>query len=355
MRIVQVLDALDFGDGVSKDVINKYCLLNEMGYTTEIYSQWVHEKVEKYRKDIKELKLNKNDVLIHHFSGQCHSLDKILSQNCKKVLVYHNITPQKFFETDNNSEHCSIGESQLQQIHEKYDYFLADSQFNAECLYDLGVNKKVDVLPILIDFKDFDTYIKNKMLSKKEKLFLFVGRVAENKKHEDIIDIFDYYYSNINVNSKLVFVGNTEYSKEYYSYLLNKISRLKSNKNILFTGKVDDSVVNDYYANADVFICMSEHEGFCIPLLESMYCGVPTIAYDSSAIKNTMGDSGILVYKKDAEKIAKLIHVILENGAVKKSIIENQLKWVNTFKKENIRNEMSRLIKKWSGVNYEDE
>ncbi|NRT90798.1 glycosyltransferase [Clostridium beijerinckii] len=351
MTIVQVLDALDFGDGVSKDVINKYSLLKEMGYETEIYSKWVHENVKEYRKDIRNLRLKSNDILIHHFSGECHSLDEILSQNCKKVLVYHNITPEKFFEEDSNSNHCSIGETQLKQIYKNYDFFLADSQFNADSLYNLGVDKQVDVLPILIEFKAFDHYIQNKILSKKEKLFLFVGRVAENKKHEDIIDIFEYYYSNIDCNSKLVFVGNTEYSKEYHMNLLDKISKLKAKENIIFTGKVDDSIVYNYYANADVFICMSEHEGFCIPLLESMYCGVPTLAYDSSAIGSTMGDSGILVYKKDYKKIAKLIHVILENEKINKSIVDAQLKWVDKFKKENIRNEIVILIKKWSGVN----
>lgn len=348
MKIIQVLDALDFGDGVSNDVINKYSLLKEMGYDTEIYSKWYHEKVGKYRKDIKKLKLNENDILIHHFSGKCHCLKEIQMQKCKKILVYHNITPQSFF--DFEDDNLSEGEKQLKEIKENYNYFLADSQFNAISLERLGISKKVDILPILIDFTQFDKY-KTSMRNKKNntKTFLFVGRVAENKKHEDIIRIFNYYYNNIDCNSNIVFVGNTEFSKLYYEKLIKLVDELKLNDNIIFTGKVDDNILYDYYNRADIFICMSEHEGFCIPLLESMYFGVPTIAYNSTAIKSTMGNAGVLVEYKNIEVIAKLIYEIINNDDINKRIIEQQYKWVSNFYEENIKTQLYELINKWSG------
>lgn len=348
MKIVQVLDALDFGDGVSNDVINKYNLLKEMGYDTDIYSKWHHEKVGKYRKDIKKLNLNENDILIHHFSGECHCLKEIQNQKCKKILVYHNITPNNFF--DFADDDLSVGESQLKEIKENYDYFLADSQFNVISLKKLGVKNEIDVLPILIDFNRLNKY-KNNIKNKKNdrKIFLFVGRVAENKKHEDIIRIFNYYYKNIDCNSDMIFVGNTEFSKLYYEKLTKLVDELELNDNITFTGKVDDNIVYDYYNNADVFICMSEHEGFCIPLLESMYFGVPTIAYNSTAIESTMGDAGILVEYKNSEVVAKMIYEIINDIDINKKIIQQQYKWVRNFYKENIKIQLYELINKWSG------
>ena len=272
---------------------------------------------------------------MHHFSGKNHTWETVLKANCKKVLVYHNITPAEFFNNSIHGERCSEGEQQLLELYKYYNYYLADSEFNVQSLKQLGINKDVDVLPILIDFSKIDRLLKNKRKKNTEiKTFLFVGRVAPNKKHEDIIDLFEYYFKNINCNSKLVFVGNYADYMDYFDKLQNKINNLYSSKNIIFTGKIDDEHLYQYYLDADVFICMSEHEGFCIPLLESMYFGIPTIAFDAGAIHTTMGDAGILIKHKSAEKIAKLIHVILTNENIQKQIVDKQYAWVRNFSRE---------------------
>ena len=354
MRILQVLDALDYGDGVSNDVINKNNLLSEMGYETQIYSKWVNPKVSKYRKDIDKMMLKKDDILLHHFSGKSHILKYILNANCNKVLVYHNITPEQFFNKNVHGQRCSEGEEQLKKIYDTYQFYLGDSSFNAECLRNIGISKEIDVLPIYIDFSILDMHLDKRIIStrldsNKDKVFLFVGRIAPNKKHEDIIDIFEYYYNNIDCNSKLIFVGNHADYLDYYTSLQKKINDIGLSENIKFTGKVDEDQLYDNYLKADVFICMSEHEGFCIPLLESMYCGVPTIAYEAGAIKTTMGNAGVLVKYKSREMLAKLSYEIINNNMLKNRIIENQYKWIKTFSKEEIKKELRLLIEQWSG------
>lgn len=348
MKIVQVLDALDYGDGVSNDVINKYKLLKEMGYDTAIYSKWVHDKVSKYFNDIDTLKLSKDDILMHHFSGHSFILENIHMLSCKKVLVYHNITPQEFYSGEENTGKHDKGIEQLIMYKDKYDYFLGDSQFNIECLQQLEVTKQGDVLPILIDFRKIEkSECFNIRDNKDQKVFSFVGRVAENKKHEDVIDIFEYYYTNIDSNSKLILVGNYEYSLNYYNNLIHKLSELNCKNNVIFTGKIDDEELYNYFKCVDIFICMSEHEGFCIPLLESMYCKVPTMAFDACAIKYTMGNAGVLVKEKNPRVLAELAHVIISNPDIRCRILENQKKWVNLFSKENIALKLKDLIKKW--------
>ena len=141
MRIIQVIDALDYGDGVSNDVINKYNLLREMGMETEIYSKWFHDKVNTYRYDIDKLKVKENDILLHHFSGKNHTWETVLKANCKKVLVYHNITPAEFFNNSIHGERCSEGEQQLLELYKYYNYYLADSEFNVQSLKQLELIK----------------------------------------------------------------------------------------------------------------------------------------------------------------------------------------------------------------------
>lgn len=351
MRIIQALDALDYGDGVSNDVINKYHLFKEMGYDAEIFSKWANERVDKYRKDISLLNVKADDILLHHFSGKSHILNEILNAKCTKILVYHNITPSYFFQDISNKRSLNEGEEQLKKIADRYDCLIADSEFNAECIRQIGIQKEIEIVPIFIDFNEIDRYKKNdySQKNKSELTFLFVGRVAPNKKHEDIIDVFDCYYKDISCNSKLIFVGNYADNMNYYNDLKSKISRLNLSESIIFTGKVDTAELYDYYLNADVFICMSEHEGFCIPLLESMYCGLPTIAYNAGAIGSTMGGAGILVNNKSPERIARLIYTLITSYDLRTQIIEKQIKWTKNFSKETIKEKLDLLLKKCVG------
>lgn len=346
MRIIQVMNALDFGDGVSNEVINLYELLTEMGYETAIFSKWIHEKVFCYWNDIEKLRLQPDDILLHHFSGESHILNEVLAGSCFRVMVYHNITPPSFW--DKNNHQKDPGELQIEKIKDHYDYFLGDSEFNLQCLQLLGVTGPSDILPIMIDFNKIDAVQRRELRENpQQKLFLFVGRVAPNKKHEDIIDIFESYYKDINCNSKLIFAGNYADNTAYYTSLQAKLSALSCQKAVTFTGKVSDEELYNYYKNADIFLCMSEHEGFCIPLLESMYCGVPTIGYDACAVGATMGSAGILVSNKNPQLLARLAHVLLTQADIREQILRKQNEWVSAFSKQAIRKKLETLITLW--------
>jgi len=357
VRIIQVLNALDFGDGVSNDIINKYHLLKDLGYETAIYSKWVDDNCVDYYNYIENLKTSPDDIIIHHYSGRSHVSEVIAENRCIKVLIYHNITPPDFFAPDSVSyTECIEGLKEIKKISEQYDFFAGVSQFNIENLMQLGINGKMDVLPILVGFEKLKPYKQKRIEREKtEKVnFLFVGRIAPNKKQEDVIDIFNYYYCNINANCKLTFVGNYSWQEQYYNAIKEHLSSLRCCNNVEFTGKVSDEELYNYYADADIYVCMSEHEGFCIPLLESMYCGIPTIAYDSCAVKSTMGGAGVLISNKQPEKIAKLCHAILTRKELYNSITEKQKLWTDTFSKDKMGEKLISLIKKWSKGNINE-
>jgi glycosyltransferase involved in cell wall biosynthesis len=352
MKIIQVMDALDYGDAVSGDLLGKDKLLNEMGFQTAIYTKWAHESVASYRKDIAELSADEDDIVLHHFSGKSHVLAEVLSQKCKKVLIYHNITPPEYVNTEHEKKLTSVGLEQLKMEHKQYDCFAADSEFNKNDLIKLGARKKISVLPVYINFENLSHYKAKKRVRLQSDCvtFLFVGRIAANKRHKDVIDIFNYYHTNINRNSRLFLVGSYQYAGEYFHELKEYVASLGLKKHISFEGKVSDGMVCGFYAAADIFICMSEHEGFCAPLLESMYMQIPTMAYDAGAVSSTMGNAGVLARHKDYERLAKLCHVILSNEPVRDGIISAQNKWVATFSKENIKKRLRELIKEWENA-----
>ena len=344
MAIYQVLDALDYGDAVSNYVIEISKMLNELNIENKIYSLYVHNKVVQLYNPINQMKIGKNDIILYHFSGKSNIIDQVLSSKCKKALIYHNITPHHFFEgMEPHYHHCLEGREQLANLSGKFDYYIGDSEFNTHELEQMGCSPTM-VMPIVVDLP---VRAKRKIYSSKsKKKFIFIGRVAPNKKHEDVIKIFDYYYSYINPDSELFLIGNFQDYMPYYNKLKNIITNLPSRDNIHFTGKVSNEELDYHYKTADVFLCMSEHEGFCVPLLESMSYGVITIAYDSGAIRTTMGDSGVLILEKLHEDIAELISFILEHEQLAQSIIDNQYKWLINFSRENSRQRLLSIINK---------
>lgn len=182
--------------------------------------------------------------------------------------------------------------------------------------------------------------------SKKDiKNIVFVGRVSPNKKQEDIVKSFYYYNKYFNNNSRLFIVGNYEGMERYYKQLNDLVCTLNLEKYVKFTGHIRFEEILGYYSIADLFLCMSEHEGFCVPLVESMYFKVPIIAYDSSAISFTLDGSSILVKEKDYKYIAGMMDYILENDKLREQIVSKQLNRLEQLKPERIEIEMKEYLK----------
>lgn len=354
MNIYQALDVIDYGDAVSNHVVNIHKLLKVLGHNTKIYTKWIHEKRIEYYNDINKIKVNCDDILLYHYSGKSAIIENVKKLKCKKVMVYHNITPSSYFEENKDlHELCEGGICQLKKITSYFDGFIADSEFNKNDLISMGIDSNIiDVVPIYLDFERINNFSINKTLvdtyQNGFKNFLFVGRVVPNKKIEDIISIFSYYYTNINRKCNLFIVGNLEQVPQYYDKLIRIAKESDCAHNIFFTGKVCDADLYSYYSLADLYICMSEHEGFCVPLVESMYFKIPVIAYDACAIKYTMGGAGVLVYKKDYNIIGELCNVILQNNEISSTIIENQNNRIKEFDKNNIMTKLLTAIEKYS-------
>jgi glycosyltransferase involved in cell wall biosynthesis len=262
-------------------------------------------------------------------------------------MIYHNITPYYFFEKKSPLYTlCKKGIEYLSALSKKVEGAIGDSNLNSKALLEQNF-KNVETIPLLIDTqKIIDAKWDYELFDKKADDFniIFIGRVAKNKAQHDLIKIANIYRK-ISDHFKLYIIGGiTELS--YKNELQDLISKYNLEENVILTGKVSDKDLFAYYRSANIFLSMSKHEGFGIPLIESMLFNIPVIAYNSSNIKDTLNGGGILFNKKSYEYIASTIHIIRTNRALRRAILETQTKAIKAYNHNEIVDKLVLYLKK---------
>lgn len=348
MEINQIYPDISFGDAVSNDIIEIRNILRDLGYSSEIYAQEISPKCLNYIKPLSEYKGNIDNIIIYHFALLGLDVTDLVKRlPDKKILVYHNITPTEFFNGYDSylSNLCSKGRDELRSLIDHIDLAVGDSEYNCHELRKIGF-RQIEALPVVVDvskYADYDPNLAADLSENNTINFLFVGRIAPNKKQDDVIKIFYYYNKYINSNSRLYLVGYKQV-KKYVLELEDMIMRHNLSDKVFLTGLVDNKRLASYYRSSHIFLCMSEHEGFCVPLVEAMAFGIPVLAFAAAAIPDTLGNAGILLRKKDYAHIAELIDIIITDTALREKIVKNQLERSKDFHKDCIRPKLQDII-----------
>lgn len=353
MRVYQLLPSLSYGDAVGNDTLALEKVIKEMGYETGIYADNIDVRLaDDVANSLDKLpKLNKDDVIIYHLAIGSRINDMLKNFACKKLVIYHNITPPVFFE--NYSEDivrgCKSGVEGAVKVGKYADYCLADSDFNRRDLINMGYKCDIDVLPILIPFEDYRKKPSQKVIDKYSDGYvniLFTGRIAPNKCHEDVIKAFYHYKKYYNPKSRLILVGSSNGTQKYYGRLKSFVNALGVN-DVIFPGHIKFDEILAYYKVADVFLCQSEHEGFCVPLVEAMCFDVPIVAYDSSAIGETLGGSGILLKEKNPMETAAVIDRLIRDDELRDTVIANQRERLVDFDNQKVADKFKEYFKRF--------
>ncbi len=354
MRVIQMIDTLNFGDGVGNVVMQLKGILDDLRIENQIYSKWWDERVADYREDIDKYRPMKSDLIIYNFAGKSMILEQVAGYPCRRLIYYHNVTPPEFFRACDPEayKNCKEGLEQLKENLQRFDGFWAASPFNAMDLISYGADiTETDVLPPYFDFEELENAPYDRkllhQLQNGEPYILFVGRVAPNKRFEDILRVFENYYRYHSQNIKLYLVGDSAQKNDYTDALYAQVDQMTAKNQVVFTGKVTAKELYSYYRGASVFLCMSEHEGFCMPLLEAQHFGIPTIGYASCAVPDTMGGSGVLLYKRDYALIACLLDSVLHDERLRNSIIEKQGRNLKKYSRVAVRERLNTLLQKW--------
>ncbi|MBR2751542.1 MAG: glycosyltransferase family 4 protein [Clostridiales bacterium] len=298
-----------------------------------------------------EKKVAPGDLLIVHYAWVLPDViwKKMKAFPCKKIMIYHNITPGEFFAPydKKTAKASAAARVQLSEGARIFDAAWGVSQYNADELSALGY-KNVDVLPLLISFPDYQKEPNRVLMERLNDGYtniFFVGRMVPNKCFEDIIFAFAEYKKQYDPNSRLILVGNDDLKP--YVYKLQNFCRDQNIKDVLFRAHCPFSDILAYYRSADLFLCMSEHEGFCVPLLEAMVFEVPVMAYSACAVPDTLGDGGICFTDKEPSKVASIMHALLTDEQLKTAMLENQKKQLQRFDPQIILKEMLEKIRKY--------
>ena len=345
-KVDQILADMQFGDAVTDHALALRSELRTMGFESDIYAENIHPKLQNSVRAVSDF--SGGDCVIHHFAIGSDVNKIVRSLNgVKKVLIYHNITPPHYFEGYNlkSQELCAQARIQLAQCTGVYDMCLAVSEYNRRELEALGF-QNTHVLPILYDFSRIGSEADQRILQAygEGDNILFLGRIAPNKKQQDVIKAFYYYKKTINPAARLFLVGSYLGMEKYLSELIH-LTQLLSLKDVYFTGQISYDEMAAFYQVSSVFLSMSEHEGFCVPLLESMYFHLPVLAYASSAVPETLGKGGVLFFEKNYPLIAEMLDKLVQDGGFRSKIIKAQDERMADFEREKV----GKQFREWIG------
>ncbi len=329
IAIHQVLATLGYGDAIGNEVLGIQRVLRAAGYESEIFVQTADPRLEDLTLDYRDLvdASHPDNILFHHFSIGSRASRVAYALPERMALVYHNITPPEYF-VDIHKELvqlCFRGRRELALYRDRCDLALGDSEYNRQELADLGF-PVTGVLPVVPGFSHLSgpaNYVHAGQFDDDWVNVLFVGRVIPNKKFEDVIRSFQAYKKWFNPRSRLLLVG-AQSGFERYLTLLHQFVAECGVSDVHFTGHVSNEELTAYYELADVFLCASEHEGFCVPLIEAFHMGVPVLAYAATAVPATMDGAGILYSDKDPVAVAALVNAVVEDRAMRERIIDGQ-------------------------------
>ncbi len=357
MPIHQFHPSVVGGNAVGNFMLNLQKMLREMGHDSELFCE--HAPAANFTGNAQYFSAYDkvsapNNILLTHFSiGYSDAvLDWLEGIPDRKIIIYHNITPAHFFYGVNEGyeEAALNGREQFPRLRALTDMAWGVSDYNCAELRTNGW-PAAEVLPIVFDPAPYVTAPHEAVQAqyRDRTVILAVSRIVPHKRFEDIITIFAHVKRHVDPDALLVLVGSDQGMAKYRAYLDALIARLELT-DVRFTGQISDTELCALYQCADVYLSMSEHEGFGVPLLEAMHMSVPIIAYAASAVPETLGESGVLVHQKDYPAIAELIGLLLSEQSMRARIVAQQHARLLAFGYTKVKARLSTLLAQYGAA-----
>lgn len=345
--IHQLVAGFSRGDAISNEAMVMRSLFRSWGYESDIFCERrrVLPELRMEAMDLSDLRgrCRPEDVVLLHLSIGSQANDLLGELRARKVILYHNITPPEYFQfvQPATSADLARGRKQAVGLAGCAAVNLADSEYNSRELTGWGYPPSA-VFPLMLDFdkleRGLDRAVRRQFGDGKTNI-LFVGRCAPNKKIEDAISAFAYFQKGVESNSRLILAGSFAGTERYHRLLVTMTRDLKL-ENVVFTGAIPQSHLNACYRSAHVFLCMSEHEGFCIPLVESMVHRVPVLAFSACAVPETLGGAGVLFTEKQFEAVAEMMGRLTRDATLRASLLMRQDRRVKELKSRQLGQEL---------------
>jgi glycosyltransferase involved in cell wall biosynthesis len=332
-EVHQFLSTFAGRDAIGMHSIRLRSVLRDAGFVSDIYALDTHDDV---RHDAYSAATFRDRVpagrdawILYHFSIGSPLLDVVRALDVPIALDYHNITDAKFFWRwePRAAARMLEGRRQLADVAPNVRFALADSEFNEQELIDLGY-KHTAVAPILVDFADYDSTPDPGLLARRRRArqaggtdWLSVGRIAPNKCQHDIVLAFAAFRRIHDPRARLTLIGGQS-AGEYWRALHRLAVDLGIADAVTFTDVVSHAELVACFRTTDVYLCLSEHEGFNVPLLEAMHFDVPVVAYAAAAVPDTVGDAGLLLTDKDPLVVATAVERLRSDPSLRTLLVD---------------------------------
>jgi len=350
MQVHQFHTQVNHGDAIGNQMWSLQHLLRKMGYRSEVFCEQLPLDLRSRVRAIAEYESysSPQNLLLVHFSRACSpdTLTWLRRIPDRKVLVYHNITPYTFFRGVNPlyAEAARMGREQLTILRALTEAGWGDSAFDCQELAERGW-RRLGVLPIVFEPRRYAVRPDRKVLQGWHEGFsvLSVGRLAPNKRLQDLLLVFYYLKRFVRPDARLVLVGSGLGMERYVAFLQAVVSKLEL-QDVVFAGHISVSQLVAYYQCASVYLSMSVHEGFGVPLLESAHFGVPVVAYKTAAVADTLGGSGALITTRDYPAVAELLGLLAEDQELCGRLIARQRERVADFLPGRVAERLQALL-----------
>src|SRR5687767_10927231 len=350
MVVNQWVPAAHKGDAIGDSARRVRNLLRELGHESDIYALTIDDELRDQIRSFSDAAARMGDVTIFHFALPSPMTHAFARLSRGRVLQYHNITPAHFFAPYDPSifRLLALGRQELHTLVGQADLAMGDSDYNRRELQAMGFTN-TGVFPIAVDPDRIRRAprqpVLEKVLSDGLFNFLFVGRIVPNKKIEDHIRLAEQYKRYVDTEYRFIFVGKTDGVPRYYNMIRALVAEYQMPADrFWFTGAVPEDELATFYRFASAYVSLSEHEGFCVPLLEAMAADVPVLAYGSTAVPDTLGGAGICFTPKDLEFAAELLGELAYNDDLRAQVIAGQRRRLDDFGAERLRRDLTSLI-----------
>lgn len=350
MIVNQWVPAAHKGDAIGDSARRVRDLLRRMGHESELYALTIDDDLRDDVRKFSDAAARRGDITIFHFALPSPMTSEFASLRRGRVLQYHNVTPAHFFAPYEPAlfRLASLARQELTSLADATDLAFGDSEYNRGELDEIGF-RATGVMPIAVDTDRLTgaplSPVLDEILADGLVNFLFVGRIAPNKKIEDHIRLAEHYKRYIDAYYRFIFVGRYDAVPRYYATVraLMKAYEMPTER-FIFTGPLPDAELAAYYRAASVYVSLSEHEGFCVPVVEAMAMDVPVLAYSSTAVPDTLGGAGVQFAPKDLEYAAELLGMLAFEDAAREPVLEGQRLRLEAFSGTRIEQRLTDLI-----------
>jgi glycosyltransferase involved in cell wall biosynthesis len=353
MRVDQLVPAFHRGDAIGDEAAELRAFFRARGFESDVYCLSRDRELEGESRLFQDFpRPAAGDLTILHFALPSPLTAALCAQPGKKAVIHHNVTPARFFagHDPEMARIASLGRAELASLRDTVDLALADSEFNRLELVEMGFAEP-RVLPLAVDFAKYEkppSRFAFELFRDERINILFFGRVAPNKRIEHLIKTVFYFKQFISPLVRLIVVGKTDTFPRYYESCARMADEFHLQPDeARFLGHVPDEEMFALYRASDVFLSLSEHEGFCLPLVESMIFNLPVIALGAAAVPYTLGEGGILLSRFRPDETAELVNRTAGDAVLKGRLVEagrRELAKFKAFPREEFLMDCLRMI-----------